>query len=161
MKKLIILTILLFSTTLVLNWCSKKMEITEWDKVTVSYDSFSQDWKIIEQKQETTFVIWLQQTFPAFEKELIWMKKWETKEFTATAEDGYAIKHENNKIQEINPTIFSNIGTNPTVWETISLGNMKWLVLDVSTTAVKIDFNEEYTREPATFNVKILEIERN
>ncbi len=161
MKKLLILTILLFSTTLVLNWCSKKIEITEWDKVTVSYDSFSQDWKIIEQKKETKFVIWLKQSFPAFEKELLWMKKWEAKEFTATAEDGYSIKHENNKVQEINPTVFTNIGTNPIVWNIISLGNMKWLVLDISTTAVRIDFNEAYIREPATFNVKILEIERN
>ncbi len=161
MKKLLILTVLLFSITLVLNWCSKKIEIMEWDKVTVSYDSFSQDGKIIEEKQEITFVVWLQQTFPAFEKELVWMRLWETKEFNATAEDGYAIKHENNKIQEINPTVFSNIGTNPIIWEQISLGKMNGLVLDVSTTAVRIDFNEPYTRESAEFNVKVLEIERN
>ena len=161
MKKLLILTILLFSTTLVLNWCSKKLEIMKWDKIKVSYDSFSQDWKIIEKKQEVTFVIWLQQTFPAFEKELIWMKIWDTKEFIATAKDWYSIKHENNKIQEINPTVFSTIGTNPIVWEIISLGKMNWLVLEISTTAVKIDFNESYTRESATFNVKILEIERD
>lgn len=161
MKKLLTLVILLFSSTLVLNWCWEKLEIIEWDKVTVSYNSFSLDGEIIEEKQENTFVLWLQQTFPAFEKELLWMKKWQTKEFTATAEDGYAIKYENNKIQEINPTVFSNIWTNPVVWEQISLGKMNGLVLDVSTTAVRIDFNEPYTRESATFNVKVLEIERN
>jgi len=161
MKKLLILPILMTALILLLTWCSKKLDVNQSDKVTVSYDSFSQDWKIIEEKQETTFVLWLEQTFPAFDKELIWMKKWETKEFTATAEDGYAIKHQNNKIQELNPTIFTNINTEPVIWEIISLGNMKWLVLDISPTAVKIDFNETYTREPATFNVKILEIERN
>lgn len=161
MKKLFIRTILLFSTALVLHWCSKPIEVMEWDKVTVSYNSLSQDWKVIEEGQEVAFIIWLQQTFPAFEKELIWMKMWEEKEFTATAQDGYAIKHESNKIQDINPTVFSNIGTNPKVWDTISLGKMNWLVLDVSITAVKIDFNEPYTRESATFNVKVLEIERN
>lgn len=160
MKKLLTLAILLFWSTLILNWCGKKLEITEWDKITVYYNSYAKDWKIIEEKQQTTLVLWLKQSFPIFEKELIWMKKWDKKEITSTAEDWYAIKHDNSKIQNINPTVFSSIFTNPTAWEMISLGDMEWLVLGVSSTSVTIDFNEPYTREPATFMVKILEIER-
>lgn len=160
MKKLLILPILLLSTVLLSTWCGKNLEITQWDKVTVSYDSFSQDWVIVESWEEISFVIWMLQTFPAFDTELTGMKKWETKEFTATAEQWYGINHENNKIQEINPTVFTKIWTEPKVWEMISLWENKGLVLDISSTAIKIDFNKTYTREPVSFVVKILEIEK-
>jgi len=160
MKKLLILPILLLSWLFMLNGCTKSLEVAQWDKVTVSYDSFLQDWKIIDSAKELSFIIWMSQTFPAFDNELTGMKIWETKEFTATAEQWYGIYHENNKVQEINPTVFTKIWTEPKVWGTISLGENKGLVLEVSPIWVTIDFNEAYTREEVSFIVKILDIQR-
>jgi len=160
MKKLLILPILLLSWLFMLNGCTKSLEITQWDNVTVSYDSFLQDWKIIDSAKELNFVIWMFQTFPAFDIELTGMKIWETKEFTATAEQWYGIYHKNNKVQEINPTVFTKIGTEPKIGDTISLGKNKGLVLEASPIKVMVDFNEIQTRETVSFIVKILDIQR-
>lgn len=160
MKKLLILPILALITILLVSGCNKSLEVNQWDKITVSYDSFLQDWIIVETEKEVNFVVWMWQTFPAFDTELTGMKVWETKKFTATAKLWYGIYHENNKIQEINPTVFAKIGTEPKEWDTISLWENKGLVIEMSPIAIKIDFNKIETREPVEFMVKILDIQR-
>lgn len=161
MKKALTLFVVLFSSLLLLTACSKKLEIQNWDKVTVSYDSFGQDWIIIEQNQWLTFVIGLQQSFPIFETQLLNMKAWEKKEFEANSELWYGIKYDDSKIQHLNPLIFEKAGITPIVGEVITLWEMKWKVLEIEENIVKVDFNESYTSETVNFIVEILNIERN
>ena len=157
MKKLLILPILLI-WLLILSWCNNK-QISEWDNITVSYDSFLQDGKIIEEWKEISFTVWMWQTFPIFDTIVVWMKEWETKKFTATAQEWYKIYHDNAKIQNISKTVFNKIWKEPKTWEIISLWDMKWLILETWPITNKVDFNEPETRENVEFKIKILEIE--
>ncbi len=159
MKKLLILPILAISL-LILSGCNSET-VKEWDNITVSYDSFLQDGKIIEEWKKISFVVWMWQTFPIFDTAVIDMQEWETKEFTATAEEWYSIYHDNTKVQNISTTVFNKIGTEPKVWEMITLWDIKGLVLEVSPITVKVDFNEIQAREPVEFKIKILEIEED
>jgi FKBP-type peptidyl-prolyl cis-trans isomerase 2 len=102
----------------------------------------------------------LKQSFPAFDIELLWMKKWQTKEFESTSENWYAIKYDNSKIQWISPDIFNSINIEPKKWESISLGEMEWIVMEVGTDNIVVDFNPTYIREDVSFKVKVLEVER-
>ena len=157
MKKLLILPILLI-WLLILSWCNNK-QISEWDNITVSYDSFLQDGKIIEEWKEISFTVWMWQTFPIFDTIVVWMKEWETKKFTATAQEWYKIYHDNAKIQNISKTVFNKIWKEPKTWEIISLWDMKWLILETWPITNKADFNEPETHEDVEFKIKILEIE--
>ncbi len=157
MKKLLILPILLI-WLLILSWCNNK-QISEWDNITVSYDSFLQDGKIIEEWKEISFTVWMWQTFPIFDTIVVWMKEWETKKFTATAQEWYKIYHDNAKIQNISKTVFNKIWKEPKTWEIISLWDMKWLILETWPITNKVDFNEPETHEDVEFKIKILEIE--
>ncbi|HRX64017.1 MAG TPA: FKBP-type peptidyl-prolyl cis-trans isomerase [Candidatus Absconditabacterales bacterium] len=157
MKKLRILPILAISL-LILSGCNKQT-ISEGDTVTVSYESYLQNGTEIEKDIKKEFVIGMGQTFPAFDTELIGMKRGETKEFVASAENGYGVYYEANKVQNITSTVFNKIGTEPKVGEEIELGNLKGLVLEVTPITVKVDFNEIQTREDIKFKVKILEVE--
>jgi len=159
MKKLLILPILAIGL-LILSWCGQE-KVVEWDTITISYDSFLQDGKIIEDWVEISFVVWMWQTFPIFDTAVIDMQEWETKNFTATAEEGYSIYHDNNKVQNISTTVFNKIWTEPKIWEMISLWDMKGLVLEVWSITVKVDFNEIQAREPVDFKLKILDIEED
>jgi FKBP-type peptidyl-prolyl cis-trans isomerase 2 len=155
--KLLTLSILTLSSIFILAWCSNKA-INQWDKVVVSYDSFLQDGKIVEEWKEITFTVWLWQTFPIFDTEVIDMQKWETKTFTASAKEWYSIYHNTNKVQNIATTVFNKIWSEPKVWETIELWDLQWLVLEVWPITDKIDFNNIETREPVEFKVKITDI---
>lgn len=160
MKRLLALILSLVSVSLILSACWKKLEITTWDKVTLVYDSFSKNWELIEKDEKVTLVVGLQQSFPAFDIELLWMKKWQTKEFNSTSENWYAIKYDNSKIQRISPDIFNSINIEPKKWESISLGEMEWIVMEVGTDNIVVDFNPTYIREDVSFKVKVLEVER-
>jgi len=160
MKKLLSLILILGATVLILSACGKRLEITNWDRVTLMYDSFSKDGNIIEKNQKTILIVWLGQSFPAFEIELLWMKKWETKQFEATSENWYAIRHDNSKIQWIGPEIFHSLNIEPKEWEAVSLWTMDWIVIEVDTNNIIVDFNPNYTREDVSFKVKVLEVER-
>jgi FKBP-type peptidyl-prolyl cis-trans isomerase 2 len=103
----------------------------------------------------------LEQSFPAFEIELLWMKKWQSKKFSSTSKNAYAIKYDNSKVQWIDPEVFSSIDIEPQEWETISLWKMEWVVIQVSTWNVFVDFNPTYTREDVSFKIKVLEVKRN
>ncbi len=158
MKKLLILPILAI-WLLIISWCNSE-KASEWDKVTVIYDSFLQNGEIIEESEKVSFVIWMWQTFPFFDTELIWMKKWETKKILATSEEWYKIYHDNNKVQNISNTVFNKIWKKPTTWEIIALWDMKGLILETWPITTKIDFNEPQTREDVEFKIKVLEIEK-
>lgn len=156
MKKLFILPVLVLSL-LLLNWCDNQ-KIQTGDKVSLEYDSFLQDGKIIEDSIELTIVVWLWQSFPVFDKELIWMKEWSSKTIMANAEDAYGIYFDQSKVQDITTTVFSKIWKQPKVWETIELWDMKWLVLETGPITHKIDFNSPETREDVEFKIKVLDI---
>ncbi|MCK9466857.1 MAG: FKBP-type peptidyl-prolyl cis-trans isomerase [Candidatus Absconditabacterales bacterium] len=160
MKKLLALILVLISTSLILSACGKKLEITNGDKVTLVYSSFSKDNTTIEKDKKVILTVGLEQSFPAFEFELLGMKKGETKKFKSTNENGYAIKYDNSKVQGIDPEIFHSIKVEPKVGEIISLGKMNGVVVQVSTGNVIIDFNPNYTREEVSFKIKVLEVER-
>ena len=87
-------------------------------------------------------------------------EKWQTKEFESTSENWYAIKYDNSKIQWISPDIFNSINIEPKKWESISLGEMEWIVMEVGTDNIVVDFNPTYIREDVSFKVKVLEVER-
>ncbi|HKL44235.1 MAG TPA: FKBP-type peptidyl-prolyl cis-trans isomerase [Candidatus Absconditabacterales bacterium] len=157
MKKLLILPILLIGL-LILSGCNNK-QISEGDNITVSYDSFLQDGKIIEEGKEISFTVGMGQTFPIFDTIVVGMKEGETKKFTATAQEGYKIYHDNAKIQNISKTVFNKIGKEPKTGEIISLGDMKGLILETGPITNKVDFNEPETHEDVEFKIKILEIE--
>lgn len=156
-NKLFALSILALSSILLLTWCNNKI-VTQWDTITVSYDSFLQDGKIIANWEEVTFTVWLWQTFPIFDTTVVDMKKWEVKSFTANTEEWYWIYYDTTKVQDITTTVFNKIWTEPKVWETVELGDMKGLVLKVWPLTDKIDFNEPQTREPVEFKIKIVDI---
>lgn len=158
MEKKLITSLLILSSLLIFTWCNTK-QVATWDVVTVSYDSFLQDWKEIEKWIEKTFTVWIGEIFPVFDKEIIWMKLWETKSFVSNIEDWYGIYSDINKIQDITNTVFNTIWQEPTVWEIIELWDMKGLVLEVWPVTVKVDFNKPETREPVEFKVKVLKIE--
>lgn len=159
MKKLLILPILAI-WLLMLSGCNNQ-KVAEWDTITVSYDSFLQDGKIVEDWKEISFTVWMWQTFPAFDSAVIEMKEWESKEFVATAEEWYKIYHDNTKVQDVSATVFNKLWTEPKVWEMIALWDMKGLVLEVTPITVKIDFNEIQAREPVTFKIKIKDIQED
>lgn len=159
MKKLLILPILAI-WLLVISWCNNQ-KVSEWDNVTVSYDSFLQNGEIIEESEKVSFVVWMWQTFPIFDTAIIDMKKWETKKIVATAEEWYKIYHDNNKIQNISNTVFNKIWEKPKIWEMIAFWDMKGLVLETWLITTKVDFNDPKTREDAEFKIKVLEIQKN
>ena len=83
------------------------------------------------------------------------------KEFTTSEpKEWYWMAYDEQKIQDISPTIISIIWAEPKVWEQINLWSLNWIILEVSPVAIKIDFNEKYTRENAEFHVTVLDIER-
>ncbi|HOQ79158.1 MAG TPA: FKBP-type peptidyl-prolyl cis-trans isomerase, partial [Candidatus Absconditabacterales bacterium] len=141
MKKLLGLILILGATVLILSACGKRLEITNGDRVTLMYDSFSKDGNIIEKNQKTILIVGLGQSFPAFEIELLGMKKGETKQFEATSENGYAIRHDNSKIQWIGPEIFHSLNIEPKEGEAVSLGTMDGIVIEVDTNNIIVDFN--------------------
>jgi FKBP-type peptidyl-prolyl cis-trans isomerase 2 len=158
MKKTIILSLIMLSSLAIFTWC-KTQTVSQWDLITVSYDSFLQDGKLIEEWKEIQFTVWIWETFPIFDKETEWMKLSESKNFIASAEEWYWVYHNINKVQNITATVFNTIWQEPTVWEMIELWDMKGLVLEVSPITIKIDFNWLETREPVEFRIKILEIQ--
>ena len=159
MKKLLILPIMAISL-LILTGCNSET-VQQWDNITVSYDSFLQDGKIIEEWTEVSFIVWMWQTFPIFDTAVVDMQEWESKEFTATAEEWYSIYHDNTKVQNIASTVFNKIGSDPKVGEMIALWDLKGLVMEVSPITIKVDFNEIQAREPVKFKIKILEIKED
>ncbi|HPC34423.1 MAG TPA: FKBP-type peptidyl-prolyl cis-trans isomerase [Candidatus Absconditabacterales bacterium] len=161
MKRLLVLILSLVSVSLILSACGKKLEIATGDKVTLVYDSFSKDGKLIEKDEKVTLVVGLEQSFPAFEIELLGMKKGQSKKFSSTSKNAYAIKYDNSKVQGIDPEVFSSIDIEPQEGETISLGKMEGVVIQVSTGNVFVDFNPTYTREDVSFKIKVLEVKRN
>lgn len=147
-----------------LSWCKKAPEIVieKRDKVTLTYDSYLQDWEMLEEGINKTIVIGRKDSFPVFDKELLGMKVWEQKDFTTkNPNEWYGIFYDDLKIQEISSTLVNTIGTMPKAWDQINLWGLKWVVLDVYPTTVKIDFNDRQTRENVQFHVKILSVEKN
>ncbi len=157
MKKTLITSLIILSSIFIFTGCSTQ-SVTQWDTITVSYDSYLQDGKIVEDWAEVTFIVWMWQTFPIFDTATIDMWIWETKEFTATVEEWYGIYHDANKVQDITTVVFNKIWSTPQVWETIELWDMKWLVLEVWPITNKIDFNESQTREPVEFKIEVVDI---
>ena len=165
-KKLGLLSILALCSLVLFTWCKKKTEdiitIQEWDTVTINYDSYLLDWEIIEENSIQTITIWENDSFPIFDTELIWLKSWDTKEFTTSdPKEWYGIAYDDVKIQDISPTVINIIWSEPKVWEQINLWSLNWIILEVTPVAVKIDFNEKYTRENAEFHVTVLDIEKS
>jgi len=162
-KKLFSIMLIGLLPCLLLSWCKKAPDIAveKRDKVTLTYDSYLQDWQVLEQDVNKTIVIWLKDSFPAFDKELLWMKVWENKVFTTNKpSDWYGIFYDELKIQEISSTIVNSIWTTPKVWDQINLWWLKWVILEVYPTTVRIDFNDRQTRENVEFHVTVLDIER-
>lgn len=164
-KKFAILSILALGSTILLAGCKKTEEIVsiqEWDVVTISYDSYLLDWEIIEENSIQTITIWKNESFPIFDKELIWLKSWDSKEFTTSnPNEWYGISYDDLKIQEISPTIINIIWSDPKVGEQINLWSLNWVILEVTPVAIKIDFNEKYTRENVEFHITVLDIQKD
>lgn len=158
MKKLLTLSLLAI-WLLILSWCNKQT-ISEWDNITVSYSSYLENNKVIETWKEVSYTVGMWQTFPIFDTIVIWMKKWETKNFDATVKEAYEIYKDNNKIQDISTTVFNKIWNTPKVWEKVYLGDLEGTVLEVSPITTKVDFNEPQTRKDVKFKIKILEINK-
>lgn len=166
MKKKLLLSILsiLGISLLFCAWCKKAPQIVveKWDKVTLEYSSYLQDWEIIEDNIKQTILIWLQDSFPIFDKELLGMKKWEEKTFTTKKpSEWYGIFHENWKVQEISATIVNNAWKSPKVWDPINLWWLNWVISKVNPATVEIDFNDRQTLENTEFHVTIITIEKN
>jgi len=158
LTKLLTLFILVLGSAFILAWCSTQT-VSQWDLITVSYDSYLQDGKLIEEWKQIQFTVWMGETFPIFDKEVEWMKLLWVKEFTANTDEWYWVFKSSDKIQNITATVFNTIWQEPTVWEMIELWDMKGLVLEVWPVTVKIDFNWPETRETVEFKIKILEIQ--
>lgn len=163
-KKLAIFSIIALCSTVLLTWCKKTEEIKtiqEWDTVTINYDSYLLDWEIIEESSIQTIIIWANNSFPIFDKELIWLKTWDTKEFTTSdPKEWYGIAYDDLKIQKISTTVINTIWTTPKVWESINLWSLNWVILEISPVDVTIDFNDRQTRENVEFHVTVLDIEK-
>ena len=164
-KKLGLLSIFALCSLVLFTWCKKKTEdiitIQEWDTVTINYDSYLLDWEIIEENVIQEITIWSQDSFPIFDTELLWLKSWDTKEFTTSdPKEWYGIAYDDVKIQDISPTVINIILSEPKVGEQINLWSLNWIILEVTPVAVKIDFNDRQTRENAEFHVTVLDIER-
>jgi len=166
MKKNLFSIVLLLGVLpcLFLSGCKKTPEavVEKRDRVTLTYDSYLQNWELLEQDVNQTIIIWRKDSFPAFDRELLGMKVWEKKEFTTSnPNDWYGMFYDDLKVQEISSTLVNTIGTTPKAWDQINLWGLKWMVLEVYPTTVKIDFNDVQTRENVEFHVKILSIEKN
>ena len=164
-KKLAILSILALCSTVLFTWCKKTEEIKtiqEWDTVTINYDSYLLDWEIIEENSIQTIKIWNNDSFPIFDTELIWLKSWDTKEFTTNdPKEWYGIAYDDLKIQKIPATVINTIWADPKIWEQINLWSLNWVILEVSPVDVTIDFNDRQTRENVEFKVTVLNIQRD
>lgn len=160
MKKLLILSILIWSSLLLMTWCQKKSVAETWDKVFVNYSSQNEIWEFIEQDKKTSFILWAWETFPIFDEKIVWMKELEEKEFYSEVESWYWIYNANNKIQNINKTVFESAWKEIKIWDIIELWWTKWLIIDTWEINIKIDLNEQHTREWCSFKVKLLKIEK-
>lgn len=162
-KNLIIISAFALSCILLLSGCKRKETdpfVENWDKVTITYNSYLLDWEIIEEDQSETITIWLKESFPIFDTELLWLKANDEKTFTTrNPSEWYGIYYNELKVQEISSTVINTIWTEPKVWDQINLGSLKWIILDVNPVNVTIDFNDRQTRENVEFHVTILAIE--
>ncbi len=161
-KKLLLLPILVLGLSTLLSWCKKQNIIENWDKVTLNYDSYMQDWSILEQNITQTITVWRQDSFPIFDEQLLWLKVGESKTFTTNdPNEWYWIFHDELKVQDISTAVFSTIWTTPSVWEEINLWSLKWIILETTPTTIKIDFNDRQTRENVEFTITVLNIEKS
>lgn len=164
-KKISILSILLFSSLLLLSWCKKKetIIISEiWDKITINYDSYLLDWEIIDENKTETIILWQQESFPILDTELLDLKIWDEKSFTTNEpNEWYWIYHNDLKVQNVPSSVINTIWTEPKIWEPINLWKLKWIITDITPTTTTIDFNDRQTRENTEFHVTVLDIERS
>lgn len=164
-KKLAILSVLALSTMLLLTWCKKNkgtvITVENWDKVTISYNSYLQDWEIIDEDVLETITIWQEESFKIFDTELLWLKVWDEKIFiTNDPNEWYWIYHNDLKIQNISSTVINTIWAEPKIGEEINLWKLKWIIIDTTPTTTTIDFNDRQTRENVEFNITVLSIEK-
>ena len=161
MKKIlpIIIVIILIIAGL-FRWNTQKTStktIQLGDKVQINMTSQIVEGEIYEQK-EVIFTVGQNETLPAIDKNIVWMKKWETKTFFAESQDAYGINYNNNKVQIINTEIFS--GTElPITGETLKLGVIEWLVTAVNETGIILDLNDPITYQDMDITIEVVEIE--
>lgn len=161
MKKILTIIILIFIIVVGLfRWKTQKTAIRTiqlGDKVQISMTSQLLNNEIYEQK-EIIFTVGQNETLPAIEKNIVWMKKGETKTFFAESQDAYGINYNTNKIQTINTEIFS--GTElPITGETLKLGIIEWLVTAINETGIILDLNDPITYQDMDITIEVMEIE--
>lgn len=161
MKKILpIIIVIILVVVGLFRWRTQKIAtktIQLWDKVQISMTSQLPDGEIYEQK-EIIFTVGQNETLPAIDKNIIWMKKWDTKTFFAESQDAYGINYNNNKVQIINTEIFS--GTElPITGETLKLGVIEWLVTEVNETGIVLDLNDPITYQDMDITIEVIEIE--
>jgi len=168
-KKLAVLSIITLCSAVLFTWCKKTEEIKsiqEWDTVTISYDSYLLDWEIIEENIIQTITIWNNDSFSIFDTELIWLKSWDTKNFTTNdPKEWYGIAYDNLKVQKLNNevsnAIADSIWKELKVWEQINLWHLNWIITEITPVNMTIDFNDRQTRENVEFHVTVLDIEND
>lgn len=127
------------------------------DKVQINMTNQTTNGEIYEQK-EMIFTVGQNETLPAIENNIVWMKKWESKTFFAESQDAYGINYNTNKVQIINTEIFS--GTElPITGETLKLGILEGLVTQVNETGIVLDLNDPITYQDMDITIEVIEIE--
>lgn len=157
MKKLLMFAGM--TSLLLLTGCGKQTPInpiTQGDTVSINYSVNLENGRIIATDKTETFVVGQWQTIAILEKEIIWMKKGETKTVTATPAEAYGKNYDPNKVQKIATTIFETLSLKPEIGKTYTLGNTEGLVKDIVWSIVFFDTNapETYNNVTITFTVK-------
>ena len=176
MKKLLTLSLWLMTMTAVLTWCGSSGPVVEnGDTVRVNYVWTIQDTgevfdTSIESKAKEAeifnearpyepleFPVWAGQMIPGFDAGVVGMKEWESKTITLTPEDWYW-QYDEEKIQDIPLETFSWSGIIPEPGMELNLWFTRWVVLEVSDTAAKIDLNHFLAGKWLIFEVEMVDI---
>ena len=130
--------------------------IAQGDTVSINYSVSLENGRAIVTDKAETFVVWEGQTLTILEKEVLWMKKGETKTVTATPADAYGKNYDPNKVQKIASTIFETLSLKPEIGKTYTLGTTEGLVKDIVSSIVLFDTNapETYNNVNIVFTIK-------
>ena len=72
----------------------KKQSAKKWDIVLVDFEGFDENWDCVKNTKSTNYEmeIWSWKMIPWFEEEVIWMSKWEEKDFQISFPKDYHVK---------------------------------------------------------------------
>lgn len=154
------------ASVVMLTGCFSSPSVKEWDVVTINYTVLSLSGDILESSSGTAgkvITVWQPNTFmPIVHKEIIGMKKWDTKTLTITPQQWYGQLYDGNKIHRLPLSVLKNAWLNPVVWWIQDLWGPKGIVKKIEWTGdaaqVVVDLNPQQTRSNVSLSFTVVSL---